>query len=61
MSEVVPRQGFISIGCKMFDSGALKKLSILNFFQIPSTLCRRVWSKTIKLDLSNFIHVLTEV
>ena len=30
-------------------------------FQMPSTLCTRVWSESIELQLSNFIHVYTEV
>ena len=45
--------------CRFWST--LKIVDFKLFFQIPSTLCRRVWSEAIGLDLSNFIHALTKV
>ena len=48
----------VKVSSRSIDSGALKKLSILNFFfHMPSTLCRGVWSEANELELSNSIHV----
>ena len=37
------------------------KIVDLFFFQMLITLCRRVWSDGIEIELWNYIHVLTEV
>ena len=41
--------------CRFWST--LKIVDFKPFFQMPSTMCRQVWSEVIKLELLNFIHV----
>ena len=60
-SEVVPRLGFISIGWKLSILEHFKNCRFLTFFQMPSTLCRRVWSEAIGLEILYTYKPMSEV
>ena len=56
-SEVRPRQGFIWICWKLSILEHFNKCRFQTFFQMSSTLCGRVCSEAIELELSNFTRI----
>ena len=56
-SEVVPRQGLISIGWKLSILEHFENCRVKHFHPMLSTLCTRVWYEGIESEISNLIHI----